>query len=340
MWYKYLEQVSCEKVSHERGVQRKMITTVKKIIIVAPVYNEEANIGEFVHRLALVREPASVVGLLIVDDGSSDQSVTRIEELAGSTNFPILLVRLSRNFGHQNAVLAGIERACIWAAEEGVEWIGLIDADLQDRPEHFANLAQEADGCDVVYAVRKKRRDGLLMKLMAPMFYRILSQGAPFFIPDDAGTFCLMRLPVVVTITKSSDNDPYFPGLRAWVGFRQKGVPVERDQRLAGKSRVGTMGLFSLALRAMLLYSNFPYKIIIFSGGIIFAGSLLVSAVLVVMRLMGIITIPGATTIVVLQVMTLGIQLVFLGLMSHMINRVKENTSRQRSWIVMEERTY
>jgi dolichol-phosphate mannosyltransferase len=100
------------------------------------------------------------------------------------------------------------------------------------------------------------------------------------------------------------------------------------------------MGLFSLALRAMLLYSNFPYKIIIFSGGIIFAGSLLVSAVLVVMRLMGIITIPGATTIVVLQVMTLGIQLVFLGLMSHMINRVKENTSRQRSWIVMEERTY
>lgn len=314
--------------------------TVKKIIVVAPVYNEEANIGEFIRRLALVREPVSVAGLLIVDDGSSDQSVTRIEELAGNTAFPIRLVRLSRNFGHQNAVLAGIERACTWAAAEGVEWIGLIDSDLQDRPEHFANLAQEAEGYDVVYAVRKKRRDGLLMKLMAPIFYRILSHGAPFFIPDDAGTFCLMRRPVADMITKSSDNDPYFPGLRAWVGFRQKGVPVEREQRLAGKSRVGVKGLFSLALRAMLLYSNLPHQIIVFSGGVIFAGSLLVSAILVVMRLMGLITIPGATTIVVLQVMTLGIQLVFLGLLSHMINRVKENTSRQRSWIVMEERTY
>jgi glycosyltransferase involved in cell wall biosynthesis len=331
--------VSFTNVTHASGVEGKMITAVKKIIVVAPVYNEEANIGEFVRRLALVREPASVVGLLIVDDGSSDQSVTRIEELAGSTDFPIRLVRLSRNFGHQNAVLAGIERACIWAAEERVEWIGLTDADLQDRPEHFANLAQEADGCDVVYAVRKKRRDGLLMKLMAPIFYRILSQGAPFFIPDDAGTFCLMRLPVAVTIARSSDNDPYFPGLRAWAGFRQKGVPVERDQRLAGKSKVGIKGLFSLASRAMLLYSNLPYQIIIFSGGIIFVGSLLVSAILVVLRLMGIITIPGATTIVVLQVMTLGIQLVFLGMMSHMIKRVKDNTSRQRSWIVMEERT-
>jgi glycosyltransferase involved in cell wall biosynthesis len=152
--------VSFTNVTHASGVEGKMITAVKKIIVVAPVYNEEANIGEFVRRLALVREPASVVGLLIVDDGSSDQSVTRIEELAGSTDFPIRLVRLSRNFGHQNAVLAGIERACIWAAEERVEWIGLTDADLQDRPEHFANLAQEADGCDVVYAVRKKRRDG------------------------------------------------------------------------------------------------------------------------------------------------------------------------------------
>ena len=328
------------QVSHKSEVQKQMTTAVKKIIVVAPIYNEEANIGEFVRRLALVREPAAVGGLLIVDDGSSDQSVTRIEELAANAAFPIRLVRLSRNFGHQNAVLAGIERACIWAAEEGVEWIGLIDSDLQDRPEHFANLAQEADGCDVVYAVRKKRRDGLLMKLMAPMFYRLLSRGSSFFIPDDAGTFCLMRLPVAVMITKSSDNDPYFPGLRAWVGFRQKGVPVEREQRLAGKSKVGTKGLFSLALRAMLLYSNLPHQIIVFSGSMIFAGSILVSAVLVVMRLMGLITIPGATTTVVLQVMTLGIQLVFLGLMSHMINRVKENTSRQRSWIVMEERTY
>lgn len=311
---------------------------MKEIIIVAPVYNEENVIVEFLRQVANIQHPASVGGLVVVDDGSTDQTVTLVEEEAHNQPYPIRLTRLSRNFGHQNAVLAGIEIGCRWAQELGIEWIGIIDADLQDRPEHFAMLMAEADRHDVVYAVRQERKDGWFMHVMAPLFYRLLSCGASFQIPNDAGAFCVLRRSVAKIICTSGDNDPYFPGLRAWVGFRQKGVPVVREQRAHGRSRVGTLGLFGLGLRAMLLYSNLPHNFIIFSGILMFGATLLISIVLVIIRLFGLIKIPGATTIVVLQLMALGIQIVFLGIISHMINRVKANSSRQRSWIIMEER--
>jgi len=310
----------------------------KKLIIVTPVYNEEAVIDVFFSRTRKLNEKIQITGVVIVDDGSVDQTVSRIEKISNLFPAPIRIVRLSRNYGHQNACIAGIKVAIEWANNINTEWIGLIDADLQDDPVHFLKLMAESENHDVVYAVRKSRKEGILIKFLSALFYRIISLTSTFPIPNDAGTFSIMRVPVARIICASGDNDPYFPGLRASIGFRQKSVPLDRKRRAGGKSKVRMSGLIMLSLRAAILYSNLIFNFILFSGIIIFCFSLLISMILVVLRLTGHIDIPGATTIVIIGLLSLGILMVFLGLIAHMINRVKVNTSKQNPWIIMEDK--
>ncbi len=309
-----------------------------KLLIVAPVFNEEELIEEFLDRVVNLIDEAELVGLIIVDDGSTDRTGSLIE--AKGIGYPVRLrlITLSRNFGHQNAVLAGLCVACSWAPELEADWIGIIDADLQDQPEDFVSLMTVAPDWDVVYAVRRNRNDGLLMRLAAPLFYRILAWSAAYRVPTDAGTFSVIRLPVARIICESAHSNPYFPGLRAWAGFRQTGVPLNREARARGKSKVGMMGLWALSLRALLLYSRLLLNICLVSGMTVFLLACVMSAVLIFMRLFGLISIPGATTIVVLQLFSLGVQLLFIGLIAHMIDRVNSNTSNQSAWLIMEDR--
>lgn len=308
------------------------------MIVVAPVFGEEATIDRFLDRVAEQKGAIGLVGLVLVDDGSADGTVTRIRDRAADYPVPIRLVRLSRNFGHQNAVLAGFETAWRWSQERGAEWIGVLDADLQDDPADFTALLAAAEDADVVYAVRERRLDGPLMRLLAPLFYRILSRSSAFPIPENAGTFSIVRSAAARALVECRDNDPYFPGLRAWVGFRQKGVAVVRRARAEGRSRVGVLGLAWLSLRALLLYSSLPLTLTLYTGVALASLGALASIVLAVLRLVGLITIPGATTIVILQLMSFGVQMIFLGVLANMINRVRLNTNHQRSWVVMEDR--
>ena len=310
----------------------------KKLIIVAPVYNEEAVIDVFFARTKKLNEQIQITGIVIVDDGSVDQTISRIEKISYLFPVPIRIVRLSRNYGHQNACIAGIKVAIEWANKINTEWIGIIDADLQDDPVHFLNLMAESENYDVVYAVRKSRKEGIVIKFLSALFYRIISLTSTFPIPNDAGVFSIMRVQIAHLICASGDNDPYFPGLRASVGFRQKSVPLDRKQRAEGKSKVRMSGLIMLSLRAAILYSNLIFNFILFSGIVIFCFSLLVSIILIILRLTGNIDIPGATTIVIIGILSLGILMVFLGLIAHMVNRVKVNTSKQNPWIIMEDK--
>jgi len=309
------------------------------LIVVVPVYNEASVIGAFLERLSQVSAELPLHGLVVIDDGSTDNTVGIIERSAGEQAFPIRLVRLSRNFGHQNAIIAGLEVAHAWAQEVAVDWVGVIDGDLQDRPEHFKDLLAHADNCDVVYAERSSRGDGPLMRWLAPIFYRILSASAKLGIPPNAGTFSILRTPIVSIVCQNSDRDPYFPGLRAWVGFRQRGVPLPRDARLSGESKVGWRGLFGLSLRALFIYTDLLFNFVLVSGGIIIALTCFVSVVLFCMRLAGLITIPGATTTVMLILLSLGTTIFFLGIIAHMIKRLSEGASKQRAFVVMETRT-
>lgn len=312
--------------------------TSPSLVVVAPVFNEEELVAEFLDRLARAAPSIGLAGVVLVDDGSTDQTVTRIEQAA--LTFPVALnvVRLSRNFGHQTAVVAGCEAACALAEKLGADWVGVIDADLQDRPEDFAALLAHHATHDVVYAVRGQRLDGAVMRACAPVFYRLLSKWSHIPIPENAGTFSVMRLPLCRIIVENSDAEPYFPGLRAWVGFRQKGVTLTRQPRARGESKVALRGLIRLSLRAFMLYSDLPLHMFFLLG--LFLMALMGAAGLVVvgLRLAHLIDPSGFTTLFIVQIASLGLVIFFMGVLAFMVNRVKHNSSRQRAWVVMENR--
>lgn len=311
---------------------------MNNLIVVVPVYNEADVIDAFLRRLAGIAKDVSLHGLVVVDDGSTDDTIGIVERMARDCAFRIRVLRLSRNFGHQNAIIAGLDAAHAWATAAGIPWIGVIDGDLQDRPEHFKNLLDQAADCDIVYAQRSSRADGLFMQWIAPLFYRILSASAKLGIPPNAGTFSILRTPIATLICQSSDRDPYFPGLRAWVGFRQRGVPLPRDSRLSGESKVGLRGLINLSLRALFTYTDLLFNLVLVAGGAIIAMTGIVSVALFLLRLAGWITIPGATTTVMLILLSLGTTIFFLGVIAHMVKRASESASKQRAFVVMESR--
>jgi dolichol-phosphate mannosyltransferase len=251
------------------------------------------------------------------------------------------LISLSRNFGHQNACIAGLEEALKWRHSlGGEEWIGLADSDMQDDLMDIERLLSETGKNKVVYAIRSKRSDGWIMNLAAPIFYAFLSKTSPFFIPQNAGTFSVMHYRVVEKICEYADNDPYLPGLRAWVGFHQTGIPTSRRKRKAGKSRVGIFGLIRLTMRALVLYSNLPLQLFFYLGIFI---TLSCALLILFLSFYWAITqgnIDKSDFMILLQLAAFGVNSLLLGLVAHMVSRVKDNTSRQRSWVISEAVTF
>lgn len=318
----------------------KNAASLKNTIIVAPVYNEETTIESFLNKLTALHEKTPLGGLLLVDDGSTDKSQKIIAQKASSLPFPLRFVRLSRNFGPQAACLAGLTTATKWAEETGADWIGILDSDLQDDPFDFLLLVEESEDSDIVYAVRESREDGFMMKYFAPVFYHFLESRAQFHIPRNAGTFSLMRRPIAKIICAAADNNPYFPGLRAWIGFRQSGVPLVRRARLAGKSKMNLPRLAKLSLHAIFQYTNFALELILTVGIAVFTVSFFASLYVVVQKLLGGGGVAGATIILVLQFAALGLQMIVLGIITYMIQRLHENTNPQPTWVIQDDRIF
>lgn len=305
-------------------------STDSAFIAVAPVYNEEAVLPEFLHRMESLRKTLPLAGLVLVNDGSADRSHSIAMEFASRSSLPIHIIRLSRNFGHQNAVLAGLHYAQAWASGSSIPLIGLLDADLQDQPEHFHDLLEQAGAADVVYATRASRGEGFFMRNLANTFHWLLSRISRFPIPRGAGTFSLMRTHVAEAVLRNADPDPYFPGIRAWVGYRQVGVPLPRAARLAGESRVRLRGLFKLAVRAVFAYSNAPQALFMW----ISLGTLVLSVVAIIafvtLRLLGYLReVQGIATIIVAIFFSLGIQTVYLTVVTYMVGRLGQHRPKE-----------
>lgn len=312
-----------------------------RIVVVAPVYNEEALVQEFLRRLQSAMSETGIALVVIVDDGSIDATYGRVEEFSRNNigGLRIRLIRLSRNFGHQKAILAGLSIAHQYACENNIEFIALMDADLQDRPEHIGNLLSASDDSDVVYAVRASRGEGWVFRNITKLFHRLLTRGAEITLPRDAGTFSLMRTFVVKVILDNADTSPYFPGIRAWVGFRQRGVAVDRDARYAGTSRVGVFGLCRLALRAVFSYSVLPLRMITLLAMITFVLSTCAASIMIFLKLFGMVEIQGVALIVVSIFWSLGVQSVYLLVIAYMLHRSASESSKQKPYIIMEDRS-
>ncbi|MGC8638718.1 MAG: glycosyltransferase family 2 protein [Isosphaeraceae bacterium] len=230
------------------------------VSVVIPLFNEEENIEELYRRIDRVVSGLDLSSeILLVDDGSRDRTPELLDALA-SQDPRVTVLHLSRNFGHQAAVSAGIDHARGRA-------VVVMDGDLQDPPEVLPQfLAKWREGYEVVYAVREKRKEGPLKRLGYFSFYRILRAISDLDIPLDSGDFCLMDRSVVDVLKHLPERMRFVRGLRSFVGFRQVGLAYERGHRQAGKPKYTLVSLLYLAIDGLISFSSYPLRLVSYLG--------------------------------------------------------------------------
>lgn len=287
------------------------------ISLVVPVYNESAGIRAFHERAtgALEALPGGAWELIYVDDGSADDSFAQLAAFA-EREPRVRVVKLSRNFGHQIAITAGLDRASGDCAV-------VIDADLQDPPEVVARMVEKwREGFDVVYGVRSKRKgEGPLKLLTASVFYRLLDRITGIRIPVDVGDFRLMSRRALRELNQLREKDRFVRGLVSWIGFRQTGVTYERDERVAGETKYPYRKMFKFALDGITSFSTAPLKLATWLGYATSFLAFLYLGSVFVQRAMG-VTVQGWATIMVALLFLGGVQLICLGIMGEYLGRV------------------
>lgn len=298
-----------------------------EISVVLPVFNEEENINEVYGRLTNVLAEIGDYELIFVNDGSSDRSVALICELQKADE-RVKLINLSRNFGHQAAITAGMDHSLGKA-------IILLDADLQDPPEVLAEMiAKWRDGADVVYAVRHKRKDSIFKRGAYFTFYRLLKMLADIDVPLDSGDFCLMDRVVVDQLKALPERNRFLRGLRAWVGFRQVPLHYERHARHAGVAKYRFRHLVKLALDGVVSFSSVPLRFAIYSGFFVCLGGVGYLAFAVISHFINKRVPLGWTSTVALILLLGGSQLILLGVLGEYVARIYDESKKRPSYIV------
>ncbi len=284
--------------------------------VVVPLFNEHENLPALYHRLVAALAPlGEPFELVFVNDGSRDATPAMLDLLA-ATDPRVTAVHLSRNFGHQPAVTAGLDHA------RG-DAVIVMDGDLQDPPEVLPQfVAKWRAGHEVVYAVRRKRKEGPLKRLGYFAFYRVLRAVADLDIPLDAGDFCLMDRQVVDQLKAMPERVRFVRGLRTFVGFRQVGVEYERDARAAGRSKYTFRKLLGLAIDGLLNFSSYPLRLVTYLG-VLSAAAAAGLAIWAVYDAVSNQSTPRgwASTIVVVLFMG-AIQLISLGVVGEYVRRI------------------
>lgn len=257
-----------------------------------PVYNEEKVLETLLRSVVdAARAAGCQYEIIFVNDGSRDGSARLLDELAEAHPF-VRVVHLSRNFGHQAAVQAGLAHA-------SGDAVVIMDADMQDDPKAIIQFLEKwSEGYDVVYAIRYGRKEHAVKRLLFYGFYRLLNAISHTPMPADAGNFGLIDRRVAAEIARLADRDRYYAGLRSWVGFQQTGVKVERGPRYDGRPRVSFRGLVRLAKSAMFSFSSFPLTIFYSIGILSMATFLGLGGFTLFHKLFTGQAIPGWTTIV------------------------------------------
>jgi polyisoprenyl-phosphate glycosyltransferase len=301
-----------------------------ELSIGAPACNEIEALPELRHRLGEVLDPLGLDWELVVaDDGSTDGTREWLR-VQGEHDPRLRAVLLSRNFGHTPAYLAALEHT------SGRHTV-LMDADLQDQPELIpAMLDKASEGFDVVYAIKARRHEGLVMRLAFSLYYRLAGRISTVPQPSHAGPFCLMSRRAVEEVVALPERHMFFPGVRAYVGFPQAGIPVDRPLRATGESRISWRRRISGALDGIIAFSHAPLRIASWVGLIVAAGAALLELVLLYLRLFTDNQTPGLTAILTVLLFLGGVQLLSLGVLGEYIGRVYDEVKRRPRYVVEE----
>jgi dolichol-phosphate mannosyltransferase len=299
--------------------------------VIIPIYNEEDNIPQLYKRLSdVAKKTGEAWEFIFVDDGSYDNSVSILKQYHRS-DARVKIISLSRNFGHQSAISAGLTFC------QG-DCAIVMDGDLQDPPEILPEFMKKwQEGYQVVYAIRKRRKEVFFKRVIYKLFYRMLGRLARIDIPLDAGDFCLMDRKVVNLINSFPERNRFVRGLRSWVGFSQTGLEYDRDERFSGKPKYSLSKLAKLAFDGIFSFSEFPLKIIIFLGLTVAFASILYAVYLVINRFLHPeVQIPGWTSIIVGITFLGGVQLIFIGVVIEYIIRIYDEVKDRPIYIVAE----
>jgi glycosyltransferase involved in cell wall biosynthesis len=300
-----------------------------RVSIAIPLHNEEAVIPELLSRLdkALKTIEGGPHEVVLVDDGSTDSTATVLEE-AALRDSRLVVVILSRNFGHQAALTAALDNV-------SGNVVILMDGDLQDRPEAIPLFLEKyRQGYDVVYARRMNRKEPFWLRASYKAFYRVMGTISDLQIPMDAGDFGLVSRRVVVELRRLPEHHRYLRGLRSWVGFRQIGIDVERDARFAGKAKYSLRRLFRLAFDGIFSFSTLPIRAAGLFGIFALAVSSIYALYALYVKFVLHISPQGFTAIIFLITFLSGVQLIFLGVIGEYLGRVYEETKTRPVYII------
>jgi polyisoprenyl-phosphate glycosyltransferase len=305
-----------------------------RVSLVFPIFNEEAVLPTLLSRLdALVPTLPGTIEALFVNDGSRDRSWELLSE-AAKTRPWMRLLQLSRNFGHQVAVTAGMHHA------QG-DAVVLLDADLQDPPELLPEMIRlwQEEKWDVVYGVRRTRAGESKFKLWtAALFYRGLRKLTNVDIPADTGDFRLMDRSVVDALNAMGEQHRFLRGMSAWVGFKQYGLPYDRDARAAGETKYPLRKMLKLAMDAVTAFSHAPLKFATNLGVGVAAFSILYGIFTILRYLLSAGRFePGWSSLIVAVSLLSGVQLITLGLIGEYIGRIYDQVKGRPLYLISEK---
>jgi dolichol-phosphate mannosyltransferase len=297
--------------------------------VVLPCFNERESLEPLRQRLAHVLEKITCGSfeVIFVDDASTDGCSELLDAL-NLQDVRFKVIHFSRNFGHQAALSAGLD-ACAGAA------VVLMDCDLQDPPEVIEKFFERwRDGNEVVYGVRRKRKEGILKRAGYAAFYRSMRMVAQIDVPLEAGDFCLMDRMVVTELKRLPESHRFLRGLRAWVGFRQVGVEYEREGRYAGEPKYTLGKLVRLAVSGYVGFSTVPLRIASWLGLLVAAIGFGIAVWAVGTKILGIASPRGWASTIAIMLFLGGIQLLVLGVMGEYLGRVYDEVRARPSYVV------
>jgi dolichol-phosphate mannosyltransferase len=293
------------------------------------LYNEEQGVDELIRRVGnlLATLPGGPHEMVLVNDGSRDHTLEKLEA-AAARDSRIVVVGLSRNFGHQAALTAALDFV-------SGDVVVAMDGDLQDSPEAIPQMiARYEEGYDVVYVKRVQRKEGLALRLCYWLFYRVAAKMSSIELPLDAGDFGLMSYRVVEQLRGMREQHRYLRGLRSWVGFKQIGIEVERAARAQGETKYSALKLLKLAFDGLFAFSTVPLRMAAVLGALAMFASSAFAVYSIIAKFIFSTTPKGFTALIVVATFLAGVHLFFLGVIGEYVGRIYEESKGRPLYVV------
>ena len=298
-----------------------------QLSVVVPLFNEEDNVNALFDRIhKVLGEMDLTTELIFVNDGSKDKTLAKVFIIAQQHKW-VKYIDFSRNFGHQLAIFAGIERA-------NGQYIVVMDGDGQDPPECIPELYEKALGYEVVYAKRRKRKgENFMKKFTAKVFYRILARITQIEIPVDTGDFRIIHRKIRDILVTMPEQHKYIRGQISWIGFNQTFIEYDRDERMHGETKFTYKKMMRFALDGISSFSTWPLKVATITGFVVSGASFLLILYSLYQKFFG-YTERGWTSMQISILFLGGIQLIGIGILGEYLGRVSDNVKNRPHYII------